>query len=128
MKPLDALKFDAAGLIPVIIQDHASGQVLVQAFMNREALERSISTGKIHTYSRSRGRIALKGEVSGHFQHIREVYTDCDCDVVLFRVAQEGAACHEGYFSCFFRRLDANTADWQTIAEKVFDPEKVYRK
>ena len=80
---LDKLKWDANGLVPVIIQDVENGQVLMMAFTNREALEKSIASGKVHTYSRSRGRIALKGEQSGHFQHVKEVRTDCDRDAVL---------------------------------------------
>jgi phosphoribosyl-ATP pyrophosphohydrolase/phosphoribosyl-AMP cyclohydrolase len=78
------------------VQDHANGEVLMMAFMNREAIEKTIATGKVHTYSRSRGRLALKGETSGHFQLVKEVRTDCDRDVVLFKVEQIVAACHEG--------------------------------
>jgi phosphoribosyl-AMP cyclohydrolase len=125
---LDQLKFDAAGLLPVIVQDHASGQVLMQAYANREALARTIETGKVHTYSRSRGRLALKGESSGHFQLVRETLTDCDGDVVLFKVEQLVAACHEGYRSCFYRRLDPSAGRWQAVAERVFDPQQVYPK
>jgi phosphoribosyl-AMP cyclohydrolase len=125
---LDQLKFDAGGLIPLIVQDVANGQVLMMAFMNRTALEKTLETGKIHTYSRSRGRLALKGESSGHFQHVKKVLTDCDKDVVLIQVEQVVAACHEGYRSCFFREYDLESPQWKTIAEKQFDPEKVYSK
>jgi phosphoribosyl-AMP cyclohydrolase len=125
---LDRIKFDAAGLIPVIIQDIANGQVLMQAYANREALAKTVATGKVHTYSRSRGRLALKGESSGHFQLVREVLLDCDGDVVLFKVEQLVAACHEGYRSCFYRKLDRATGQWEKIAEKVFEPSKVYSK
>jgi phosphoribosyl-AMP cyclohydrolase len=123
---IDELKFDAAGLIPLIVQDAANGQVLMMAWMNREALERTLATGKIHTYSRSRGRLALKGESSKHFQHVKEFWTDCDRDVVLFKVVQDVAACHEGYRSCFFRKHEGGR--WQTIGEKAFDPDEVYHK
>ena len=129
MKPLlDKLKFDANGLVPVIVQDVANGEVLVMAFTNREALEKTIATGKVHTYSRSRGRVALKGEQSGHFQHVKEVRTDCDRDAVLIKVVQEGGACHEGYRSCFFRKMESGADDWKIVETKVFDPEAVYKK
>jgi phosphoribosyl-AMP cyclohydrolase len=129
MKPLlDKLKFDANGLLPVIIQDVANGEVLVMAFTNREALEKTIATGKVHTYSRSRGRVALKGEQSGHFQHVKEVRTDCDRDAVLIKVVQEGGACHEGYRSCFFRKMENGAQDWAIVETKVFDPDAVYKK
>src|SRR2546421_12984371 len=85
---LDKLKFDDNGLVPVIVQDVENGQVLMMAYANREALEKTIASGKVHTYSRSRGRLALKGESSKHFQHVKEIYTDCDRDVVLIKVVQ----------------------------------------
>ena len=125
---LDRLKFDGSGLIPIIVQDHANGEVLMMAWMNREALERTIETGKVHTYSRSRGRLALKGETSGHFQLVKTILTDCDRDVVLFKVEQLVAACHEGYRSCFFREYERGAGDWKTIAPKAFDPDRVYSK
>ncbi len=123
---LDSLKFDANGLIPCIVQDVANGQVLMQAWMNREAIEKTLATKKIHTYSRSRKRLALKGESSRHFQHVQQVLTDCDRDVLLFKVIQDVAACHEGYRSCFFREYQEGAQDWTTVATKVFEPEKVY--
>ncbi len=125
---LDQLKFDSNGLIPLIVQDVVNGQVLMMAFMNRTALEKTLETGKVHTYSRSRGRLALKGESSAHFQHVKKVLTDCDKDVVLIQVQQDVAACHEGYRSCFFREYEDNGGQWKTIAEKAFDPDKVYSK
>jgi phosphoribosyl-AMP cyclohydrolase len=129
MQPqLDSLKFDSAGLVPIIVQDVHNGQVLMLAFMNREAIETTLSTGKIHTYSRSRGRIALKGESSKHFQHVKEARTDCDRDVLLFKVEQDVAACHEGYRSCFFRKYDSTSGEWKTVESKVFDPDNVYKK
>src|ERR1043165_5856028 len=123
---LDKLKFDSTGLIPIIVQDGHNGQVRMMAYMNREAIEKTLSSGKIHTYSRSRGRLALKGESSAHFQHVKEVRTDCDRDVLLFKVVQDVAACHEGYRSCFFRLLDSPTGEWKTVEKKVFDPDAVY--
>lgn len=125
---LDQLKFDSNGLIPIVVQDVQNGQVLMVAWCNREALEKTLATGKIHTHSRSRGRLALKGESSGHFQLVKQVLTDCDRDVVLFKVEQICAACHEGYRSCFFRELDPQGKEWKTIAQKAFDPDSVYHK
>lgn len=125
---LDSLKFDSNGLIPVIVQDHANGEVLMMAWMNREALDKTIATGKVHTYSRSRGRLALKGEVSGHFQIVKQVLTDCDRDVVLVKAEQIVAACHEGYRSCFYRQYAPGQKDWNVIATPAFDPNAVYEK
>ena len=123
---LDQLRFDGKGLIPVIVQDVSNNQVLMMAWMNRDAIEKTINTGKIHTYSRSRGRLALKGEKSGHFQVVKQFLVDCDKDVILFKVEQVTAACHEGYRSCFYREYDPFGEKWKVIAEQVFDPEKVY--
>lgn len=125
---LDQLKYDSKGLIPIIVQDVNNGQILMMAWMNREAIEKTLQTGKIHTYSRSRGRLALKGESSGHFQIVKDVYTDCDLDVLLFKCEQVVAACHEGYRSCFFRQYDGQGQQWKTIAQKAFDPDAVYKK
>jgi phosphoribosyl-AMP cyclohydrolase len=125
---LDQLKFDAKGLIPLIVQDVEDGQVLMMAWMNRDALDLTLKTGKIHTFSRSRGRLALKGESSRHFQHVKEILTDCDKDVVLIKVVQDVAACHEGYRSCFFNQYEGGAAQWKIIAKKAFDPDKVYTK
>jgi phosphoribosyl-ATP pyrophosphohydrolase/phosphoribosyl-AMP cyclohydrolase len=125
---LAGLKFDANGLVPIIVQDYQNNEVLMMAFANREALAKTIETGKVHTYSRSRGRLALKGESSAHYQHVKKVLTDCDKDVVLIQVVQDVAACHEGYRSCFFREYEEDGTQWKTIAEKAFDPDKVYSK
>jgi len=125
---IDNLKWDAKGLIPAIIQDEASGQVLSLFWMNKEALAKTIETGQVHSYSRSRGRLALKGETSGHFQNVKSVFADCDKDVVLIRVEQIGASCHEGYFSCFYRQHEKGAADWKITGKRVFNPEEVYGK
>jgi len=116
---LENLKWDAAGLVPAIIQDDKSGQVLCLFWMNKEALNKTIQTGKVHSYSRSRGRLALKGESSGCFQLVKSIFTDCDQDVVLVRVEQIGGACHEGYYSCFFREYQNGKADWKIIGTPV---------
>jgi phosphoribosyl-AMP cyclohydrolase len=121
------IKFDGNGLIPAIIQDHQTGQVLMMAWMNRTALQKTIETGKTHFFSRSRNKLWLKGESSGHVQHVKSIRTDCDADVLLIGVEQVGAACHEGYYTCFFRERDA-AGRLQTIGERVFDPGKVYTK
>ncbi len=100
---LDSLKFDAQGLIPAIVQDAASKDVLMVAYMNREAVKKTITGGKAVYFSRSRQKLWLKGETSGHFQHVRRICFDCDRDALLLEVEQVGAACHTGYRSCFYR-------------------------
>lgn len=125
---IDGLKWDAAGLVPAIIQDDKTGQVLVLFWMNKEALEKTIQTGKVHTYSRSRGRLALKGETSGNFELIKSIFTDCDKDAILIRVEQIGGACHEGYYSCFYRQYQDSQDDWKIVGKRVFDPDQVYQK
>jgi phosphoribosyl-AMP cyclohydrolase len=123
------LKYDASGLIPAIVQDHQSGEVLMMAWMNREALAKTFQTGRTHFFSRSRNELWLKGETSGHVQHVRTIATDCDQDVVLIKVEQVGAACHDGYYSCFYRETrPGGKGEWTVVGRKVFDPEKVYHK
>lgn len=122
---LDFDKMD--GLLPAVIQDWESGEVLMVAFMNKEALELTLRTGKMHYYSRSRKKLWMKGESSGHFQDVKESFVDCDQDAMVFKIHQQGgAACHTGYRSCFYRRLESDGMLSLTEAEKVFDPEKVY--
>ena len=121
------LKFNDQGLIPAIAQNAETGEVLMLAWMNAEALEKTIETGEAHYWSRSRGKLWMKGETSGHTQQVKAVYVDCDQDALVVEVVQRGAACHEGYRSCFYRRLGED-GDWQVIAEKVFDPKDVYGK
>ncbi len=116
------LKFDDKGLITAIAQDHATNEILMLAFMNLEALEKTVETGKAHYFSRSRGKLWLKGESSGHVQLVHDMYIDCDADAILMKVEQlGGGACHMGYRSCFYRTLEGDV-----ISEKVFDPEDVY--
>lgn len=103
---LDGLRFDERGLIPVIVQDAEGGDVLMFAWANREALERTLTDGRMVYWSRSRQELWRKGDTSGHVQHVVELRVDCDEDVLLARVHQEGAACHTGERSCFFRRVD----------------------
>ena len=122
------LDFDkAGGIVPAIAQDAESGQVLMLAWMNKEAFEETVRTGQACYFSRSRGRLWRKGEESGHVQEVREIFIDCDADTVLLKVNQVGgAACHEGYASCFFRRVEGD--DLRVVAERVFDPKRVYGK
>lgn len=128
MQFIEQLKFNEQGLIPAIVQDAQTGEVLMMAWMNREALQRTIETGKATYWSRSRQKFWVKGETSGHFQEVEAVYVDCDADVVLLKVRQEGAACHEGYRSCFFRQVDAEADALQIVADRLVDPDEVYRR
>ena len=122
------IDFDkTGGLIPAIAQDADTGEVLMLAWMNREAYEETLRTGRACYFSRSRNRLWRKGEESGNVQEVRAVHVDCDADTVLLKVRQVGgAACHEGYRSCFFRRVDGRA--YQVVGERVFDPKQVYRK
>ena len=120
------IDFDkAGGMVPVITQDEASGEVLMMAYMNHEAFAETLRTGRACYFSRSRNRLWRKGEESGNVQEVRGVYVDCDADALLLKVRQVGgAACHEGYPSCFFRRVSED--DVQVVAQRVFDPRQVY--
>jgi len=122
------IDFDkSGGLVPAIAQDADSGAVLMLAWMNRDAYEETLRTRRAVYFSRSRNRLWRKGEESGHFQEVREILIDCDADTILLKVHQiGGAACHEGYASCFFRRVEGDAVT--VIAEKVFDPKAVYKK
>ncbi len=115
------------GLVPAIAQDAESGEVLMLAYMNREAWERTLATGKASYWSTSRNALWIKGETSGHVQEVVEVRVDCDADAVLLKVRQRGgAACHEGYRSCFFRRVSPQ--GWEVIAPRVVEPEATFGK
>ena len=113
-------------LILAISQDYKSSEVLMVAYMNKKALMETIDTGKAHYWSTSRNKLWLKGESSGHTQEVQEILTDCDEDAVLLKVKQNGGACHEGYYSCFFRKIQENSGNLELVKEKVFDPENVY--
>ena len=128
MKFIEELKFDSQGLIPAIVQDYEDGQILMLAYMNAESLEKTIATGKTCFWRRSQGRLWTKGEKSGHFQEVKEIFLDCDGDTLLVKVKQlGGAACHTGYRSCFFRKVNEK-GEYDIVEEKVFDPNKVYKK
>ena len=120
------IDFDkAGGMVPVITQDEATGEVLMMAYMNHEAFAETLRTGRACYFSRSRNRLWRKGEESGNVQEVRGVYVDCDADTLLLKVRQVGdAACHEGYPSCFFRRVADDKL--QIVAQRVFDPREVY--
>ena len=113
-------------LILAISQDYKSSEVLMVAYMNKKALMETIDTGKAHYWSTSRNKLWLKGESSGHTQEVQEILTDCDEDAVLLKVKQNGGACHEGYYSCFFRKIQENSGNLELVKEKVFEPENVY--
>ena len=120
--------FEKSELIPVIAQDEQSGDVLMLAYMNQAAYRETLETGRVCYYSRSRQKLWRKGEESGNVQEVREIYFDCDADTLLIKVKQVGgAACHEGYRSCFFRKIDPQTGDVQQIGERVFNPDEVYK-
>jgi phosphoribosyl-AMP cyclohydrolase len=113
------LKYDANELIPAVIQDVVNGDVLMVGYMNHQAVERTIATGRVTFWSRSRQQYWVKGETSGHVQHVRELYVDCDQDCLLIKVEQVSAACHEGYRSCFFRRISADGDVLEVTAEPL---------
>jgi len=115
------LAFDEEGLLPAVAQDADSGEVLMLAYVSPEAIERTRETGLAHYYSRSREELWQKGQSSGHVQRVEEVRVDCDGDALLYRVSQEGGACHTGYRSCFHRAVGG-----EVVGERVFDPEDVY--
>ncbi len=126
MNFLDQLKFNADGLIPAIIQQQSTGRVLMMAWMNRASLQQPIETRKTWFWSRSRQKFWMKGESSGHVQVVKDLSFDCDGDTVLIQVEQTGAACHEGYQSCFFRSLDGE--GWTVTEAQLETPEQIYGK
>lgn len=124
---LDDLKYNADSLIPTVAVDHENGEVLMVAYMNKDSLKATLEKGLACYWSRSRQKYWVKGESSGHTQEVKGVYTDCDKDTIVLKVDQKVAACHLGFRSCFFRKLDEN-GQWQEVAEKVFDPDQAYSK
>jgi phosphoribosyl-AMP cyclohydrolase len=122
----EKLKFDPDGLIPAIIQEQGTGRVLMMAWMNRASLEKTIETGKTHFWSRSRRKLWMKGETSGHVQRVKDIAFDCDGDVLLIQVEQTGAACHEGYKSCFFRSVE--NGGFKITEPQLKTPGQIYGK
>lgn len=126
MSFFDQLKFNADGLIPAIIQDAANGRVLMMAWMNRASLEKTLETGKTWFWSRSRNKFWMKGESSGHTQTVKDIAFDCDGDTLLIQVGQVGAACHEGYRSCFFRSVVTPSGDVKVTEPRLETPGEIY--
>ncbi len=125
-KWLNELTWDDNGLIPAVAQDAATGEVLMMAWMNREALQLTAESGQAVYWSRSRRKLWRKGEESGHVQKVLEIRTDCDCDVILLKIEQAGGiSCHTGRKSCFYQRLD--TDGWQAVDPVLKDPEEIYK-
>ncbi len=127
MSIFEHIKFQEGGLIPAVIVEDASGSVLTLCYMNREALEKTLATGEVHVYRRSRKQLMKKGVTSGHTQAVKEVFIDCEGNSLVIRVAQKVAACAAGYFTCYFRRYNPATDRIETVGEKVFEPKDVYR-
>ncbi len=122
---LEKISFNAEGLVPVIVQDIKTNEVLMMAWMNKEAVRKTITSGKAYFWSRSRKKLWLKGESSGHYQLVQEIWIDCDEDTLLIKVNQIKAACHEGYKSCFFRKINKR-GKLELVGKKIFEPSKVY--
>jgi len=120
------MKFDEHGLLSAVVQDHVTGEVLMLAFMNAEALRLTLETKIVHYFSRSRQKLWKKGESSGHIQHVKEIRLDCDQDAVLIKIEQVGGACHTGFRSCFYRVLEAD-GSLREDGVKVFDPKQTYK-
>ena len=126
MRLIEQIKFDKNGLVPVIIQDFKTLEVLMVAYMNKESLETTLKTGRTCFWSRSRRKLWIKGETSGHIQKVKEILIDCDNDTLLIKVEQIGGACHMGYRTCFYRKYDKD--DFIIVEKKLFNPEKIYKK
>jgi phosphoribosyl-AMP cyclohydrolase len=124
----EKLKYNSDGLIPAIIQEESTGRIVMMAWMNRASLEKTIATGKTHFWSRSRQKFWMKGESSGHTQTVKNISFDCDGDTLLIQVDQIGAACHEGYKSCFFRTVNLPGADFSITEKQLETPEAIYGK
>ena len=127
MSDKQELKFDDKGLITAVVVDDDTNEVLMVAWMNEEAVRKTLETGRATFYSRSRQKMWVKGEESGHIQEVKSVRVDCDQDTLMVRVKQTGGACHEGYRSCFFREISKD-GSLRVVVEKLFDPAKIYKK
>ena len=126
MQILSELKFDRDGLVAAIIQDETNNQVLMLGYMNAEAITATFNTGRVCFWSRSRQKLWIKGETSGHTQTVKSIAVDCDGDALLIKVEQKVAACHAGYRSCFFREVSPDGESTRVVGEKVFEAESVY--
>ncbi len=128
MNWFDQLKFNSDGLIPAIVQEQSTHRVLMMAWMNRASIEKTIATGKTHFWSRSRQQFWMKGQTSGHVQVVKDIALDCDGDTLLIQVEQTGAACHEGYKSCFFRSVGTNGDGIDVTEPRLQGPDEIYGK
>ena len=128
MSVYEKLKFDANGLIPAIVQEQRTGRVLMMAWMNRASLEKTIQSGKTVFWSRSRQKFWMKGEESGHVQIVKDIAFACDGDTLLIQVEQSGAACHEGYQSCFFRSVQGDGSEFKITEPRLISPEQMYAR
>jgi len=124
---LDRIQLNTDGHIPAIIVDGTDGRVLTLCYLNPQALEKTLSTGLVHVFRRSKGRLMVKGETSGHVQRVKEVRIDCEGKSLVVTVEQEVAACHKGYRSCYFEKYDPDAHAFTITDERVFDPDSVYR-
>lgn len=127
MNLFDMVKFDEKGLVTAVVQDDTTNEVVMLAYMNRESLRQTLETGHVTYWSRSRQELWVKGATSGQVQKLKSIAIDCDGDALLVRIDQVGGACHEGYRSCFFRRVGADY-ELEVVGERVFDPKAVYKK
>ena len=123
-----SVRFDENGLTPAIVQDAQTGEILMMGWMNEAALQQTLETRKATFYSRSRRKMWVKGESSGHIQEVLEARVDCDQDTIVLRCKSHGPCCHVGYNSCFYRRIDMDGRRLETVAQRVFDPAAVYKK
>jgi len=128
MQLLEKIKFNPDGLAPAIIYDATDNRPLTLCYMNRDAVEATVKTGKVHVFRRSKGRLMLKGETSGHIQEVKEIAIDCEGKSLAIKVHQHTAACHVGYRSCYYRKYDPVADAFHVDEEKVFDPDEVYRR
>jgi len=126
MKILDILKFDEKGLIPAVIQDEKTQEVLTLCYLNKDALEKTLSEGFVYVFRRSKGQLMKKGETSGCTQALRSVSIDCEGNSLLLKVDQKIAGCHEGFFTCYFRQVDKD-GNIKILGKRIFDPKKVYK-
>jgi len=122
---IEKLRFDEKGLIPAVIQDEKTNKVLTLCYMNKEALEKTLKEGKVYVFRRSKRALMPKGATSGHIQIVKSVFVDCEENSLLFKVEQKEAACHVGYFTCYYRRLSKD-GSFEIVEKKVFNPEDVY--
>ncbi len=127
MQLLNSIKFNDKGLIPTVIVDIEDNSVLTLCYMNQDALEKTVETGKVHVFRRSKNRLMIKGETSGHIQLVKEVFLDCEGNSLVIKVEQKVAACHAGYKSCYYRKYNEKDDSIEIAEEKVFDPDSIYK-